>query len=145
MGKMFSAKRDRGQANRIERRGLMDALDASQSLVWFDGAGMVVDANSNALEMFGFSDSEILKQDYFSLCRRDAQASMADKREWQRISGGEMVHTERSFWRKDGQEVWASVNFAAIRNDAGKTRRVMALFIDLNRFAWKPNDVRRVC
>ncbi len=144
MGKMFSTGQERGQSNRIERRGLMDALDASQALVWFDATGMVVDANGNALAMFGFSEAEILKQDYFTLCRRDAQPNMADKREWHRIAAGEMFHTERSFWGKDGQEVWASVSFAAIRNDSGKTRRVVAIFIDLNRFAWKPNDVRRV-
>jgi hypothetical protein len=39
----------RTQHSGIERRGLMDALDASQSLVWFDGAGVIVDLNKNGV------------------------------------------------------------------------------------------------
>ncbi len=144
MGKMFGTPQERGQNNRIERRGLMDALDASQALVWFDANGMIVDANANALELFGYSGAEIVQQDYFSLCHSDGASGVADKREWQRIAEGLTFHTERGFCNRDGTEVWASVNFAAIRNDSGKTRRVVAIFIDLNRFAWKPNDVRRV-
>jgi len=125
-----------------ERRGLMDALDASQSLVWFDGAGVIVDANPNALRMFAYEKSEILKQDYFALCCRGSRHILADKREWARIAAGDMCHTERNYTGQDGREVWSSVNFAALRNADGSTRRVLAMFIDMGRFAWKPNDSR---
>ena len=128
------------QQNGIERRGLMDALDTSQSLVWFDGAGVIVDANKNALALFSYDEGEVLKEDYFALCGASTKQMLADKREWARIASGELCHTERSFTAKDGQEVWSSVNFAALFNEDGSTRRVLAMFVDLNRFAWKPND-----
>jgi len=130
------------QHNGIERRGLMDALDASQSLVWFDGAGVIVDANANALRMFSYGEGDFAKQDYFSLCGNGAKQILADKREWGRIAAGNMCHTERSYSAQDGREVWSSVNFAALKNDDGSTRRVLAMFIDMGRFAWKPNDAR---
>ncbi len=134
---------DRGQSNRIERRGLMDALDASQNLVWFDANGMIVDANPNALRLFEYSDEDIVKQDYFALCGNNPRQLMADKRQWGRIASGEVNHMERSYVSCHGREVWASVNFAAIKNENGSTRRVLALFIDMGKFAWKPNDAAR--
>ena len=127
--------------NGIERRGLMDALDASQSLVWFDGAGVIVDANANALRLFSYGEGDILKQDYFALCGLGLKQILADKREWARIAAGDMCHTERSYSAQDGREVWSSVNFAVLKNDDGSTRRVLAMFTDIRRFAWKPNDV----
>lgn len=132
----------RAQHNGIERRGLMDALNASQSLVWFDGAGVIVDANENALRLFAYGEGDILKQDYFALCGAGSKQKLADKREWARIATGDLRHTERSYSAKDGREVWSSVNFAALLNDDGSTRRVLAMFIDLSRFACKPNDAR---
>ena len=133
----------RNQSNRIERRGLMDALDASQNLVWFDANGMIVDANPNALNLFTYDHEDMLKQDYFGICGNNPRQLMADKRQWGRIASGEVNHMERSFVGKDGHEVWASVNFAAIKNENGSTRRVLALFIDMGKFAWKPNDAAR--
>lgn len=134
----------RGQANMVERRGLMDALDASQSLVWFDANGMIVDANDNSLRLFAYSGEEILKQDYFALCGSSDRQQMADRRQWNKIASGELNHTERSFVGQDGSEVWSSVNFAAILNEDGTTRRVVAIFIDMGKFAWKPKDISRV-
>ena len=128
--------------NGIERRGLMDALDASQSLLWFDGAGVIVDANTNALRLFSYDAGDILKQDYFALCGMRSKQVLADKREWARIAAGDMCHTERNYTAQDGREVWSSVNFAALKNDDGGTRRVLAMFTDLGRFAWKPNNTR---
>jgi len=129
--------------NGIERRGLMDALDASQSLVWFDGAGVIIDANANALRLFAYGESDIVKQDYFTLCHVGSKHTLADKREWARIAVGETCHTERSYTAQDGNEIWSSVNFAALKNDDGTTRRVLAMFTDMGRYAWKPNDVSR--
>lgn len=136
------------RSDRIERRGLMAALDASQSLVWFDASGSVVDANENALQMFGYSELEMMKQDFCVLCgssnngRSGSSGSLASRREWNRIATGETVHNERSFVTSDGAEIWASVSFAAIKNENGVTRRVVAIFIDIGKFAWKPNDLR---
>lgn len=149
MGKFFTTvekltEEPRGQANMAERRGLMDALDASQNLVWFDANGMIVDANDNALRLFAYTGEEILKQDYFALCGSTDRQQMADKRQWNKIANGEMNHTERSFVGQDESEVWSSVNFAAIRNEDGSTRRVVAIFIDMGKFAWKPKDTNRV-
>lgn len=132
----------RGKSNMVERRGLMDALDASQSLLWFDPAGMIVDANDNALRLFAYSDEEIRMQDYYGLCMENNVQQIAQRREWQRIVAGDMNHTERSYVAQNGQEVWTSVSFAVVRNEDGTPRRVVAIFIDMSRFAWKPNDSR---
>jgi PAS domain-containing protein len=103
---------------------------------------VIVDANANALRLFAYDEGGILKQDYFALCGAVSKQILADKREWARIAAGDMRHTERSYSARDGREVWSSVNFAALKNDDGSTRRVLGMFTDMGRFAWKPNDAR---
>ncbi len=144
ISKNQTADRPDHLCDRVERRGLMAALDASQSLVWFDCNGQIVDANENALRMFEYDCKEIKQLDYYALCGSSNSNCLADRREWQKISEGKSNHNERSFLSKSGSEIWASVNFAAIRNENSSTRRVVAIFIDMGKFAWKPNDLRWV-
>lgn len=127
----------RGASNIVERRGLLDALDASQALVWFDPEGKIVDVNDNALRMFAYTKDDILKQDYFVLCKATAAQKLSLLNEWRSIANGKISHCEGSFVAKNGQEMWSSVNFAAIKNDDGLTRRIMAIFIDMSKVAWK--------
>ena len=131
-------------SDKIERRGLMRALDSAQSLVWFDARGIIVDANANALEMFNYANDDILNADYGQLCGTTQANILHEKREWARILSDEIQHTERGYKRRDGAEVWAAVNFSVLRNPDGTPRRVVAIFVDMSRFAWKPNKISRV-
>ena len=130
--------------DRMERRGLMDALDRAHAIVWFDPSGQVVDGNENALGLFGLSLDGFLAQDHFSLCRESRVESIAARREWGRIVAGEQVHTERNFYRSDGQRIWSSAVYAAIKREDGTTRRVIAIIIDLTRLAWNPRMLERI-
>lgn len=131
------------EADKMERRGLMKALDASQALLWFDAAGRVVDANTNVLHLLGYSPDEVLRHDYFDLTSDSPGQLLAQRRHWMRICNGELTHHECGFHRPDGGEVWASVSYAALRQENGQTRRVLAILIDLTRWAWKPNSMTR--
>lgn len=130
--------------DKVERRGLMRALDEAQALVWFDRRGVVVDANENALELFGYGMEAFRGLDYGQLCGSGAAHILQEKREWSRILQGQVQHTERNFRHSDGRGVWTAVNFSVLRNTDGTPRRVVGIFVDLARFAWKPKSVARV-
>lgn len=142
---MLSNQQNRVQiADKMERRGLMKALEASQNLIWFDANGRVVDANQNALGLLGYAAEEMLRHDFFDLTMENQAQLLSQRRIWLRISSGELVHSEISFHGKDGIDVWASVSFAALRHDNGETRRVLAMLIDLTKWAWKPSGGHRI-
>ncbi len=130
--------------DKMERRGLMKALETSQNLLWFDANGRIVDANEKTLALLGYSADEILCHDFFDLTVEKPSHLLSQKRTWLRITTGEHVHSECSFRGKNGVDVWASVNYAALRHDNGETRRVLAILIDLTKWAWKPNSLTHV-
>ncbi len=132
------------RSDKAERRGLMAALDASQALVWFDAAGRVVDANDNALAMFGYSIEDFLQLTYADMIHAASRQDAAYQKLWERIQTGQLRNEERSYYTARGSEVWTSANFAAITNEFGLTRRVLAILIDLSPWSWKPKDVARV-
>lgn len=142
---MLANQQNRAQiADKMERRGLMKALDASQNLLWFDANGRIVDANRNVLNLLGYSADEILLHDFFDLTIDNQGQLLSQRRTWLRISTGDLVHNEVSFHGKDRIDVWASVNYAALRHDNGETRRVLAILIDLTKWAWKPSGGHRI-
>ena len=132
------------RADKAERRGLMAALDASQALVWFDAAGRVVDVNDNALEMFGYSIEKFLQLTYADLIQANSRQDASYQKLWERIQTGQLRNEERSYFTDAGSEVWTSANFAAISNEYGLTRRVLAILIDLSPWSWKPKDAARL-
>ena len=132
------------RADKSERRGLMAALDASQALVWFDASGRIVDANDNALEMFGYSVEKFLQLTYADLINAASRQEISYQKLWERIQTGQLRNEERSYYTDGGAEVWTSANFAAITNEYGLTRRVLAILIDLSPWSWKPKNSERV-
>ena len=140
MGKVETVK----WPDQMERRGLMDALDQAHAIVWFDPQGQVVDGNENAIRLFGLTGNELFLEDYFTLCGQSRPSNMADRREWARIAAGEMVHCERNFVSSDGTKIWSSAIYAAIKREDDTTRRVIAIIIDLTRFAKKPGLLERI-
>lgn len=130
--------------DKTDRRGLMKALDKSQNLLWFDASGRIVDANDNAMALLGYTADEIRRLDFFDLTTDSPHQVMAQKRTWLRISTGEHVHSECRFRASDGSDIWTSANYAALRHDTGETRRVLAILIDLTKWAWKPKNALRI-
>jgi methyl-accepting chemotaxis protein len=128
----------------MERRGLMRALETSQNLLWFDATGRIVDANEKVLALLGYSSADLLRRDFFDLTLDNPNNLLSQKRIWNRICSGEHVHSEMNFRARDGADVWTSVSFAALRHDNGETRRVLAILIDLSRWAWKPSSGPRI-
>jgi PAS domain S-box-containing protein len=130
-------------SDRVERRGLMRALDEAQCLIWMSPDGDVLDANENAVDLFGYSGAGFRERSFFNLiCGRRAPMA-ADLRIWASICAGELRHEERSLFRFDAEEVWTSASYAVMRNPNGAPRRILMLVINLSSWAWKPKDAAR--
>ena len=108
----------------------------------FDLAGIgMVQADTPALrftkvnrtfcEMTGYSAAELLAKTYLELTHpQDRPRGM---RELARILRGhaDSWSLEKRCLRKDGRIIWISVHGAAVRDDAGRTVRIMAMINDI--------------
>ncbi|QHQ35963.1 PAS domain-containing protein [Algicella marina] len=128
--------------DRRERRGVMAALDHAQCLVWFDALGRVVDGNPNAQDLLSYDLDNLKSCTHAALTGETDVDSPRYLTHWARIRDGELRNEERSVLTRNGTEVWSSISYAAIRNDAGKTRRVLAIIIDLSPWSWRPKDLK---
>lgn len=127
--------------DRRERRGVMAALDQSQCLVWLDAHGRIVDANVNVQALLDRDLPAMKTQNHATLIGITDPDSPQYAIHWARIRDGALKNEERSVYTTDGNEVWSSISYAPIKNDAGKTRRVLAIIIDLSPWSWRPKDI----
>ncbi len=118
----------------------MAARDLSQCLLWFNPEGLVVDANPNAQALFQRDLRAMQALNHATLVGEDHPESRHYQAHWGRIRDGLIRNEERSFRDAQGNEIWTSVSYAAIRNGSGRTRRILAIVIDLSPWSWRPKD-----
>jgi len=131
------------ESDRVERRGVMAALDHAHALVWFDAEGRIVDANANALRLLAYSSTEIERRGFGDLIGDASAHDAARRKTWERICNGSIRQEERTIHSGENCELWCSVTYAAIRSDRGTVRRVLAIIIDLAPWSWRPPRPRR--
>ncbi|MEM8788780.1 MAG: PAS domain-containing protein [Pseudomonadota bacterium] len=129
------------EANHADRRGLMQALDAAQAIMWFSIEGDIVEANAKAQALFAMPQTELQQRSYFDLVGADAKHAKHIARHWARIATGIVPAEERDiFVPGTNRSIWSSVSYAALRDEENKVRRVFALVIDLSPWSWRPKD-----
>ena len=124
-------------SDRVERRGVMAALDAAQCLIWFDAQGRLVDANENTQSMLAMPLQDLGMMDYGSLVGDPEAHAHHTRKRWGRIRDGLLRSEERGLFAADGSEIWCSLTYAAIRSEQGGTRRVLAIAIDMTPWSWR--------
>lgn len=125
-------------------RGVGEALQSSDAgfRAMFDlpGVGMIqADSpdfrlsrvNQRFCEMTGYSAEELQSKTYIGLThpqdRRRAMSELAQVLRGKRDSWS----IEKRYVRKDGSVIWVGVNGAALRDDAGRAIKLMAMVSDL--------------
>jgi PAS domain S-box-containing protein len=125
-------------------RGVEEALQDSDAafnaMFKLSGIGMV-QANTPALrftkvnqkfcEIVGYSAKELLTRTYISLTH--PQDSVQDLNGLARVLRGETDSwsIEKRCVRKDGSLIWVGVNGTALRDDTGRTVRIVAMISDI--------------
>ena len=127
----------RRAADRLDRRGVMAALEASHPLLWFNARGQVIDANLRTRNLLLYALGAQDKTTYADLTGLAVDAEFTDKH-WERIAAGQIQCEERALYRSDGTEVWCALNHAAVLNADGSTRRVLTILIDMQPWSWRP-------
>ncbi|MHA3976095.1 PAS domain-containing protein [Halovulum sp. GXIMD14794] len=129
-------------ADRAEYRGLMAALDATQCLIWFDASGQVEGANANAQGLFDLPLEDLRTLSLAELAETAHKPGHSPyyERHWARVLQGRLRTEERVLFDRHGREIWCSLTYAPVRNEAGAVTRVCALIINLSRWSWRPPD-----
>ncbi|QLF93178.1 EAL domain-containing protein [Pseudomonas sp. ABC1] len=114
-----------------EQYALLTALDRSMAIIEFSPDGQVLRANRNYLDIFGYSEEEILQRAHQSFCI-DSHAQSEDYRSfWNTLLNG---HFSTGLYQRiaaDGRCVWLEASYNPIHDDSGALLKIVKFASDV--------------
>lgn len=112
--------------------GKLDALSKSQAVIEFDLNGLVLDANTNFLAIFGYTLAE-LKGQHHRLLVGEAERKSADYAEfWHKLGRGEFIADEFMRIAKDGRPIWIQASYNPVFGHDGKLVKIVKYATDIS-------------
>jgi methyl-accepting chemotaxis protein len=110
---------------------IYQALDRVQAIIEFDLKGIVVSANDNFLQIFGYEADDILGQHHRMFCEPDYVKSDEYTEFWANLARGEFLASEFKRIGKDGKEIWLQASYNPVFDSDGKPLRVVKFATDI--------------
>lgn len=138
------AQRDRltlQSSNKVQRRGLMTALDRAHAIVWFGADGFLEEANPNAQDFLG------AEPDLIGLRLADLAGEGADphrigywRRHWRTILTGEIRSEAMAVLGRQRKRYPCVITYTAMIGDDGAPRQVMVQLVEASAVAAVPGS-----
>ena len=109
----------------------IEAIDRVQAMVEFDLDGMLIHANENFLNVFGYDLEEIVGRHHRLFCSEDYTRTHEYEDFWHQLSQGKSFSGQYQRVGKDGNDVWIRGNYNPILNAAGQPIKVVKFATDV--------------
>lgn len=109
------------------RTHLFNALAKSQACIEFDLNGNVLYANENFLNVFGFSEEDVLGKHHSLFCTASTAESDEYRLFWSKLREGEFQSGEFLRLDSQGQEVYIQASYNPVRDDDGNLISVIKI------------------
>jgi methyl-accepting chemotaxis protein len=117
--------------DRLNSDSKLNAIDRAQAVIEFDLGGKVLDANTNFLQLMGYTLEEI-RQRHHRLFVDTAYSGSADYMAfWERLARGEFVHGEFKRIGKGEREVWIQATYNPVFDPHGQPVKVVKFASDV--------------
>ncbi|WP_323374221.1 methyl-accepting chemotaxis protein [Frateuria hangzhouensis] len=124
----------RGQRrSRVDLLGRIAAIDKVQAVIEFTPEGVVLDANENFLQAFGYTRDQVIGQHHRMFVERAERESPAYRQFWERLRRGEYNAALYKRVRRDGSPIWIQASYNPIFDPAGRPLRVVKYATDVTR------------
>ncbi len=112
-------------------KGLVDAIDRSQSVIEFEVTGEVRKANGNFLDSMGYEEHEVVGQHHRMFVSADYAASEEYAQFWEDLRAG--IASSKSFERvsKDGRKVYIQATYTPILDQQGNVFKIVKVATDV--------------
>lgn len=109
------------------RTHLFNALAKSQACIEFDLSGHVLYANENFLNVFGYSEEDVLGKHHSLFCTASTAESDEYRLFWSKLREGEFQTGEFLRLNSQGQEVYIQASYNPVRDDDGNLISVIKI------------------
>jgi len=114
-----------------EYQSKVNAIERSQAVIEFGLDGIVIHANKNFLEIFGYRLEEVVGQHHRIFCDPGYAESPEYGQFWQRLGRGEYDAGEFKRIGKDGSDIWLQASYNPILDIEGRPIKVVKFASDI--------------
>jgi methyl-accepting chemotaxis protein len=120
-----------GAMEAAEHSGQIAAIDRSNAIISFDLTGKILGANKNFLDVFGYTESEIIGRHHRMFVDPDEGAGTNYAAFWEKLGRGEFVSAQFRRIAKNGRDVWIQASYNPIFDPQGKPYKVVKFATDI--------------
>ena len=107
-------------------------IDQAWSYVEFTANGIVLGANDNFVQLFGYlTQNEIVNQHHQIFCKKSFVTSEAYELFWEDLRSGQLKAGEFERITKDGETVWINASYAPVKDNEGKVVKIIKIAADI--------------
>lgn len=114
-----------------EFEGKINAIDRSQAVIEFSLDGIILAANSNFLDIFGYAAKDLLGQHHRMLCDDQLVRSPDYHALWQRLGRGEFDGGRYLRRARDGSAIWIQATYNPVFDADGQPWKVVKIASDV--------------
>ena len=107
------------------------AMDRSQAVIEFTLDGIILEANENFLETFGYTAGEVIGRHHRMLCADDQAGSADYTLFWKKLSGGTFDAGVYKRKAKDGRDIWLQATYNPILDPSGRPMKIVKFAMDI--------------
>lgn len=118
------------KARNAEFEGTVKAINRAMAVIEYSMDGLVLTANQNFLDIFGYELRDVQGQHFRMFCLDNPQTYETDDAIWLQLQQGHFVTQECQAVAQDGRLLWVQTSFNPILDASGKPLRVTQLLTD---------------
>ena len=114
-----------------EEAGRLAAMEENYAIISFEPDGKIIHANSNFLNVLGYSANEVVGKHHRIFCDSAYSNSASYSDFWKNLSNGQSQIDEFERIHKNGSSVWIQASYTPVKNKSGKVTRVVKFAQDI--------------
>jgi len=126
-----NGKNGNGEANELELKSQMDAINGAFAFIEFDPKGNILSANDIFCKALGYKLSDIQGEHHSKFVDDDFASSKDYKDFWKQLANGEPQTGEFKRYGKSGRVVWLQASYTPVADEKGNVVKVIKLASDI--------------
>ena len=132
------------EIQRQSMKEVMEAIDKSYASIEFKLDGTIVTSNDNFLKTMGYTLDEVKGQDHRMFCDPAYTSTGEYAAFWQKLNRGEFDAGVYRRIGKGGKEVWIQASYNPVKDEMGRTVKVVKFATDITVQKKAQNEVEKL-
>jgi PAS domain S-box-containing protein len=127
----LQATQEEMQRSQSETDSTLSAIHSSLSVADYNVDGTIAKVNSNFLELFGYTQDDLLGEQHRMLATKEDRGSDEYRQFWKDLASGHPKKGSYSRLNRKGETIRVRSSFSPVKNRAGEVVKIMEIAYEL--------------